>query len=259
MKKWRAVIWVSWGFSLAILAWILWQPILFTALKIAVVLLGIWVLLAPALRWKRLFYGVGAVGIFGAAIALWPPQAPPPETVRENYVSALRGALGTRYVWGGENSRGLDCSGLLRFAMIRALVQTGWQTRNPSLWREAGAIWWRDCSANEMRRGYGGQIALLFEADSLNSLPDSRLQIGDLAVTGSGSHVLAFVGNRGWIQADPNLANGGDKVVLTTAPSKNGWLRQKAQICRWKFLEKSGSFGRKNKRSQTPPRHLAPQ
>ena len=90
-----------------------------------------------------------------------------------------------------------------------------------------------------MKAGYGGRIVKLFPAPGLNKLSDARLQSGDLAVTASGVHVLAFIGEKTWIQADPNLVNGGDKVIETTAPTKNGWFGQKMVICRWRLLDEN--------------------
>ena len=120
--------------------------------------------------------------------------------------------------------------------MIDALLAQGWQDANPALWREAAIVWWRDCSAGEMKRGYDGRIVPLFGARSLNALDTSRIQPGDLAVLQSGVHVLAFVGGHTWIQADPNLVNGGDKVIETAAPSKSGWFGHPVEICRWKIV-----------------------
>jgi len=121
--------------------------------------------------------------------------------------------------------------------MIDALISRGWQEANPSLWRSAAQIWWYDCAARNMKDGSDWRFQAEFATSNLNELEDSRLKLGDLAVTKSGVHVLAFVGERTWIQADPNLANGGDKVILTTSPSKSGWFGQKMVICRWKLLE----------------------
>ena len=80
-------------------------------------------------------------------------------------------------------------------------------------------------------------IEPLFAARSLNNLKTEQLQLGDLAVLQSGVHVLAFLGGKTWIQADPNLVNGGDMVFETTAPSSNGWFGQRVVICRWKSLQ----------------------
>ena len=235
-SKKRAGFWVLAAILILFLAWSIWTPIPFGILKIAA-LFSIFALFSLVVwNFKRPKWALLAlIPIF--VVGLWPFQAPDAANLRANYLRSLQNYSGTRYVWGGENARGIDCSGLMRRAMIDALISQGFAEKNPSLWREAMAIWWRDCSAREMKNGYGGRTATIFAAKNLNVLDYSQLQSGDLAVMQSGVHVLAFVGGKTWIQADPNLVNGGDKVITTTAPSKNGWFGQEIEICRWRILD----------------------
>ena len=44
----------------------------------------------------------------------------------------------------------------------------------------------------------------LFRSDSVISSDSSRLRPGDLAVTEDGVHVMAFLGDQRWIEADPD-------------------------------------------------------
>lgn len=143
---------------------------------------------------------------------------------------------GVPYVWGGENARGIDCSGLMRRAMQDTLWREGLRKRNPALWRAATGLWWRDASAKVIKEGDGGRVRAMFEARDLASIDFNQVQIGDMAVTRSGVHVLAYLGDGNWIQADPNLANGGDKVIVCRAPTRNGWFHQPVVICRWIWL-----------------------
>lgn len=220
--------------------WAFYTPIPFTFLKIALVgsLGAIFLILGFSLK-RGWLAGLPLVA-FVLLCAMWPARKPQASQLRTHYLESLQAYKDTPYVWGGENGRGIDCSGLMRRGMIDALMSQGWQDKNPSLWREAAQTWWNDCSAKAMKEGYSGQIETLFKAKNLNSLDTSRLQVGDLAVLQSGVHVLAFVGGKTWIQADPNLANGGDKVIETTAPSRNGWFNQRVVICRWKNLSEKG-------------------
>ena len=235
-KPGRAVFWGVGAATTLFLAWVIYMPIPFTALKIAALCSAVLLLLGVGVGFKHgKWFGLATLAIV-AAFAFWPAQPTQPAELQTRYVAALSNYRGTRYVWGGENGRGIDCSGLIRRAMIDALLANGWERRDPASWREAALVWWRDCSANEMKIGYGGRIVPQFRAPSLNALDSKRLRPGDLAVLESGVHVLAFAGGRTWIQADPNLVNGGDKVIETTAPSRNGWFGQPVVICRWKSM-----------------------
>lgn len=236
----HALFWAIGTLCLLLLGWTLYTPIPSTGIKILSLFsaLTLCILALASIRHGK-WLGLAGVG-FLLLLALWPLPRTDGTRLRIHYQEALLSYRGTPYVWGGENKRGLDCSGLIRRAMLDALLRTGWEIKNPALWREASLLWWNDCSANEMKRGYRGRIHPLFHAQDLNSLStgeQQKLQMGDLAVTASGLHVLALVQPGVWIQADPNLTNGGDKVVLTPAPSNNSWFSQRVVICRWKGLE----------------------
>jgi hypothetical protein len=239
-SKMRMPLLVIWFSLLGFVVFVLWTPIPFQSLKIAF-LLSILCIITGAYylfcRQRTLIGVVGLLVVLGSVvIGFWPQQAHSIPKLQSAYVASLRSYIGTKYVWGGENARGIDCSGLVRRAMLDALLSRGWQEKNPSLWRSAAEIWWNDCAARNMKEGEDGRYGEQFAASNLNQLAYSRLSIGDLAVTKSGVHVLAFVGGKTWIQADPNLVNGGDKVILTTAPSESGWFKQGIVICRWTLL-----------------------
>ena len=236
----RRAILAIWILLWPLLAFALWTPISFGALRLAILgaIFALWAgaaILFPQSRVVRVACAAVAVLLVGVAIV--PARQPNPEQLRFAYADHLWRYQDTPYVWGGENGRGIDCSGLMRRALIDANLSVGWKSRDFALWREAGAIWWNDCSAREMKNSYGGKIRVRFAAKNLNSLDYSFLQPGDLAVTRNGVHVLAYLGNGSWIQADPNLANGGDKVIATGAPSKNGWFGLPVVIARWNQLD----------------------
>lgn len=239
-SKWRFIALPLWLLLWLFTFWAIWTPIQFFKLKIALLVSLVLIVLGAFVLFNRqrtlLTTLLLAFVIAFVTFGLWPAQNYSKPELRSAYVSSLRSYLDTKYVWGGENGRGIDCSGLIRRAMVDALVNRGWQEMNPSLWRVAAQIWWTDFAARDMKESDNSFFQPRFEVASLNPLVDSKVEQGDVAVTRNGVHVLAFVGERTWIQADPNLANGGDKVILTKTDSKNGWFTQKMVICRWKLL-----------------------
>ena len=105
-------------------------------------------------------------------------------------------------MWGGENHLGVDCSGLLRTAMVEAHALEAVRTFNPALLRQAIWLWWNDASANEIGKGYSGLTKTI---GPVMRLADAAVHMapGDFAVTADGVHVLAYLGNKEWIEADP--------------------------------------------------------
>lgn len=59
-----------------------------------------------------------------------------------------------------------------------------------------------------------------------------RLEPGDFAVTSDGVHVLAYLGDRRWIQADPAAG----EVVVDETPSDDRWFRAPVHVMRWVAL-----------------------
>jgi hypothetical protein len=166
-------------------------------------------------------------------VLLFLPERPHDRTeLRTAYLSALKSYQGTPYVWGGETRSGIDCSGLVRQALTDAALSEGFRTGNGNLLREGARFWWHDCSAKAIGEGYRGYSRRLMEARSLNEADYSRIQPGDVAVTANGTHILAYLGKKTWIQADPKAW----KVVTTTAPTDDGWFIQDATLLRWRLL-----------------------
>lgn len=151
--------------------------------------------------------------------------APAPAPLRASYVAALQRYADTPYVWGGESHAGIDCSGLARRGLIEALLARGAP-------RQALGLWWRDCTARELGAGYRGLTRPVCDAPCLQALDPSGLLPGDLAVTADGRHVLAYLGDRRWIQADP----GAQRVVTHPASAANTWHRVPVRVVRWTAL-----------------------
>ena len=55
---------------------------------------------------------------------------------------------------------------------------------------------------------------------------------GDLAVVGNGAHVMAYLGDNQWIEADP----GKRLVIKLHVSDKNPWLDSKPLVVRWAAL-----------------------
>jgi hypothetical protein len=153
--------------------------------------------------------------------------------IRDAYCKAMFDYEGTHYEWGGENGRGIDCSGLVRRGLINADIWMGVKTLNPRLARAGLALWWYDCSARALLQEYRGWTSPLFEKQSINAIIEREICAGDIAVTANGVHVLAYLGNNQWIEADPMAK----KVLVVNVPCKNnGWFNTPIKIMRWRQL-----------------------
>lgn len=179
--------------------------------------------LRPRLRWSLI-----GVPFLLIAAALLTPQTTPAERLREQYLTELRRYDGTPYVWGGENGRGIDCSGLVRSSLVTASVKTGRM-------RQALELWWFDASARALGEGYRGWTHEVTAATSFSALDATLLQPGDLAVTQDGLHVLAFLGDLTWIQADPTPMRTHIDTLGTAPPG--GWFVVPIRVVRWRALE----------------------
>jgi hypothetical protein len=231
-KTGRGLWFAGWALLLAMHLF----PIRFTLLRELFVLLifSLWCG-TLVLYWKQRWV-VAACGIVAAAvlaIAIIPGGDVESKTLRGAYVSALRSYEATPYVWGGETRRGIDCSGLVRCAMIDANVDLGLRTLNPQLLRNAFSLWWHDCSAKALGEEHRGQTSLLEEVESINSLGPDDLLPGDIAVTKTGLHTMAYLGEGEWIEADPSVW----KVIRHKAPDPGfSWFTVKMRILRWRGL-----------------------
>jgi NlpC/P60 family protein len=156
------------------------------------------------------------------------------EELRREYIKQLNDYEGVSYLWGGENSLGVDCSGLVRKAMINACLDIAYTEKNSGLLKEAVYLWWNDFSAKSMKDAYKGITYPKFMCESINGLKHCEgyesLQPGDLAVTHDGVHVLAYLGDEKWIAADPDIG----KVVLFKVPDhESRWFREPVYIISW--------------------------
>lgn len=155
------------------------------------------------------------------------------EELREDYVRRMSEFEGTKYVWGGESSRGIDCSGLPRKAFRDALLSYGVRHLNGSAFRCYLEQWWFDTSAKALAEGYRNFTDPLETKGTIKEMSYEGLVPGDLAVTVGGVHVLAYLGKGLWIQADPGI----DKVAtLAGRTDDSSWFATQVTTHRWRLL-----------------------
>jgi NlpC/P60 family len=223
---------VTWFLSLVILI----QPLGYTLMRAAtvLVLIAVWVG-GLYFSWRRV--PVRIVGIIItlclSLLLILPGRPTDLAALRADYLQAMRGYEGTRYVWGGENRQGIDCSGLIREGLIQANLQQGIIRFNPALVRQGLAMWWFDLSAKALSDGERGWTTKLFRAESINAIDLSQLLPGDLAATVDGLHILAYLGENKWIEADPGVL----RVITVSVPEvANYWFNVPVYALRWRQL-----------------------
>lgn len=152
--------------------------------------------------------------------------------LRANYITGLLRYDQVPYVWGGESIKGIDCSGLIRRGLIDALFLRGLSQLDASLVRRSFKLWWNDTSARALGELHDGLTVKILDTPSLNELDHAHVLPGDLAVTRNGVHIMAYLGGREWIEADP----GEGRVIRVSTPSKNSWFGAPMTVVRWSVL-----------------------
>ncbi len=170
-----------------------------------------------------------------ALVAMGPLRPHSPARLREGFVTALQSYEGTRYVWGGENGLGIDCSGLVRRALSDAYVREALATSDIGLVRDSLLLRWFDTSADGLLRQYRDQTRRLYSARSVRDLEQAPLFPGDFVVTADGVHVMAFLGDNVWIAADP----GQGRVIKLGPRDRNPWLDAPVVVMTWRVLEQA--------------------
>lgn len=235
-KTLKAQLWLRWMFLWPVMLGLLLYPVSNLILRTSILVIG--VLLVSGIlffNWHRrwLCFPIIAIVLIAGIFLVLPGRSPQPEQLRQRYLNTLENYIGTRYIWGGEGRLGIDCSGLVRGGLINALYAQSFTSCNPEAARQAIRLWWNDCSARALGEEYQNFTRHLFDSSALNQLNHERLQPGDIAVTDDGLHVLAYLGNQVWIQAEPSLK----QVVKLQVPSTNQWFQTPVKVMRWKALE----------------------
>lgn len=155
------------------------------------------------------------------------------DALRDDYLKRIVSHEGIGYHWGGESRRGIDCSGLPRKALRDALLNQGLRNLNGTSTRLFLKHWWNDASAKALAEGHLGYAVPTGESGTIAAMNYGNLQPGDLAVTEDRRHVLIFLGDEKWIQADP----GAETVTVANGRTgKSGWFAVPVTTHRWSVL-----------------------
>lgn len=212
------------------------NPVNGGTLKLALLacLAGAWLGLV-ILTWqrRRLRPVVLVLPVLAAIPFLLPGGAIHGDELREDYVRRMSGYEGTKYFWGGESPRGIDCSGLPRRALRDALVSYGVRHLNGRAFRCFLEQWWFDASAKALGEGYRDYTVPLGTTGTIQKMTYEGLVPGDLAVTADGIHILAYLGDGVWIQADPGI---GAVASLPGRTAGNSWFDTPVTTHRWRLF-----------------------
>lgn len=234
MMKWLRRLWLG-VLVLFIANWLLPVSTGFTRAGGLVLFVILWIGII-ALAWRRRLarFGLLAVTLLGSIFLVLPSRDHSNSAeLRKAYIAGLLRYKDVTYFWGGESPKGIDCSGLIRRGQIDAMFLHGTVTFDAGLVRQAFRVWWNDCTARDFGSGQGF-TTILFSTSSINALDHSKILPGDLAVTSDGVHIMAYLGDNTWIEADPGL----EKVVTVSAPSRdNVWFEKPMNIVRWRVFQ----------------------
>ncbi len=199
---------------------------------------GVW--LGPLLlfwKHKAIRFCLLPLPLLAAIPFLLPGKTINQNELRADYVKRMVSYESTPYHWGGENGRGIDCSGLPRKAMRDALFAHGIRHLNGAATRKFLNHWWNDASAKALAEGYRNFTTPTDTNGTIAKMGYGNLLPGDLVVTEDRRHILAFLGGEEWIQADP----GARKVIRRNGrTSMNGWFAVPVTSHRWSVLTERG-------------------
>jgi hypothetical protein len=235
MKK-QKIFTISWISLFVIVITILIFPIGIGILRLGIIL-GFILLLSSGiyLFWRTIYLTILflLITIVIFMITLIPGHKENPKQLQNEYVYSLLEYENVRYIWGGENKIGIDCSGLVREGFINANLKVGVQTLNPKLIRRAFFIWWYDCSADALGNSYRQMTTLVSKAQSMDELDYNSIMPGDIIVAEKGFHTFAYLGNNTWIEADPDK---GKTITVSSEKKAKEWKGIPIKVVRWSEL-----------------------
>ena len=216
-----------------IILWILPAKYTLTRTASALSLVGIYISLL-LVSWRIIWVRAGLIAImmFFAVFLILPIGEVEGQISGESYSTELKKYENTNYVWGGENFIGIDCSGLIRRPLIDLTLRESVKRINPSMLRYGLSLWYNDASARYMATGYDNRIEKLYENLTINDLKNKIVNLGDIAITVNGVHVLAYIGNNEWIQSDPTDM----KVTINKSSANSPWFNQPVNIYRFRCI-----------------------
>jgi hypothetical protein len=187
------------------------------------------------LLWKRpaLRLIPGSLALLACLPMVIPGRPLDQVSLRADYCRRLKALEESPYHWGGESARGIDCSGLPRMALRQAMLHEGISTLNGQGVRAFLENWWFDASAKALGQGYRQYTVPLPNRGTVRAIDTTGMLPGDLAVTRDGVHVMVYLGDDQWIQADP----GAGKVILENGRTSSiRWFDAPVFTCRWRVL-----------------------
>ncbi len=195
-------------------------------------------LTALAWKWKPLRFALLILPVLLAIPFLLPGRPIDSAELRQDFLRRMDSFTVTPYRWGGENARGIDCSGLPRRSYRDALLSYGIRHGNGRAIRTYAEQWWYDASAKALGQGYRHYTSPLGISGTIQEMDYQPLLPGDLAVTDSGRHILAYSGNDRWIQAEPDI---GKVATLNGHTDQNRWFEVPVTLHRWRILSEDGN------------------
>ena len=187
------------------------------------------------LFWRTIYIRVLflLIAIVVLIIIIIPGHKANSKQLQNEYVNSLLGYENVRYIWGGENKNGIDCSGLVREGFINANFRVGIKTLNPKLIKRAFYIWWYDSSADALGNSYRQMTTLVLKAKSMDELDYNNIMPGDIIVAEKGFHTFAYIGSNTWIEANPDK---GKTVKISSVEKAREWQDIPIKLVRWSEL-----------------------